>query len=519
MENRSLIIRVVSLIVIGVLMGVSIWFGSACASTESFHHEDIAYLESKKNNAKALSASASAVSVLVSLLPEDTATPMANQISDIGRDFMIVLAALAAEQNLLTITGRITFCWIIPISLGILVLFVLLRRKLFMQIGVKLALTGCVLYLLVPLTLRITRLADSAYQDAVDSSLQQSQEIENAFHYNESGIVMPGMSEGTAMADTEAVSAPEPQPETQTGLHTEASPVIQTEFHTEARPAEQTELHTEVRPAVQTELNTDAQADIQAEARAEAVQAQTEKPAKKKAKKLPWYERLWNYITGADSDKAQAGSGTEAGIQAQTEKPVKKKAKKLPWYERLWNTITGAETVEAQDIIRTEAETEAGRLAALQTEAGSMAVLRTEAFSMAETEETAKEQTENPAREQPWYERLWNGLTDAASNAADKVSQIPGRVSDTASGVANKLSETASAAADKVAEAGEKASELAALTLEIPQMAADLLNSLIDAFVLMIVTTCVLPIVVLIGLLWIVNQLLNIHLDWEKMTL
>jgi hypothetical protein len=50
-------------------------------------------------------------------------------------------------------------------------------------------------------------------------------------------------------------------------------------------------------------------------------------------------------------------------------------------------------------------------------------------------------------------------------------------------------------------------------------MAADLLNSLIDAFVLMIVTTCVLPIVVLIGLLWIVNQLLNIHLDWEKMTL
>ena len=519
MENRSLIIRVVSLIVIGVLMGVSIWFGSACASTESFHHEDIAYLESKKNNAKALSASASAVSVLVSLLPEDTATPMANQISDIGRDFMIVLAALAAEQNLLTITGRITFCWIIPISLGILVLFVLLRRKLFMQIGVKLALTGCVLYLLVPLTLRITRLADSAYQDAVDSSLQQSQEIENAFHYNESGIVMPGMSEGTAMTDTEAISVPEAQPEAQTVLHTEARPVIQTEFHTEARPAEQTELHTEARPAEQTELNTDAQADIQAEARTEAVQAQTEKPAKKKAKKLPWYERLWNYITGADSDKAQAGSGTEAGIQAQTEKPVKKKAKKLPWYERLWNTIIGAETVEAQDIIRTEAETEAGSLAALQTEAGSMAALRTEAFSMAETEETAKEQTENPAREQPWYERLWNGLTDAASNAADKVSKIPGRVSDTASGVANKLSETASAAADKVAEAGEKASELAALTLEIPQMAADLLNSLIDAFVLMIVTTCVLPIVVLIGLLWIVNQLLNIHLDWEKMTL
>ena len=54
--------------------------------------------------------------------------------------------------------------------------------------------------------------------------------------------------------------------------------------------------------------------------------------------------------------------------------------------------------------------------------------------------------------------------------------------------------------------------------VKVPQMAADLLNNLINAFVLMIVTTCVLPLFVLIGLLWVMNQVLNINPDWEKQT-
>ena len=428
-KDNSSRTRILSILVLGVLIGISIWFGLAFASTEEFHHKDIAYLEEKQNNAKALSASASAASVLISLLPEDTATPLANQIAEIGRDFLIVLSALAAEQYLLTITGRITFCWLIPIALGILILFVLMRRKLFLQIGVKLAIAGCVLYMLVPLTLRITRLVDGPYEEAVDKSLQQSKEIEEAFHYNEDGIVMPGMS-GTETAA---------QSETQTAA--------QAETQTAAQDAAQTETQAEVQTEVQSELQTVSQTE-----KRESEKEPEKKPKKKKPKKKkPWYERLWDAIAGTASDAADTVS-------------------KVP--EKVANTASGA----------ADKVTDAAHKIA----------------------DTASDAVHNVA--------------DAAHKAADTASDAAQKAADTTSDAVQKVSDTASTAVGKVVEAGEKVIDVAEMTPQVPQMAADLLNNLINAFVLMIVTTCVLPLFVLIGLLWVMNQVLNINPDWEKQT-
>ena len=434
-KDNSSRTRILSILVLGVLIGISIWFGLAFASTEEFHHKDIAYLEEKQNNAKALSASASAASVLISLLPEDTATPLANQIAEIGRDFLIVLSALAAEQYLLTITGRITFCWLIPIALGILILFVLMRRKLFLQIGVKLAIAGCVLYMLVPLTLRITRLVDGPYEEAVDKSLQQSKEIEEAFHYNEDGIVMPGMS-GT---ETEAEGETAAQSETQTAA--------QAETQTAAQDAAQTETQAEVQTEVQSELQTVSQTE-----KRESEKEPEKKPKKKKPKKKkPWYERLWDAIAGTASDAADTVS-------------------KVP--EKVANTASGA----------ADKVTDAAHKIA----------------------DTASDAVHNVA--------------DAAHKAADTASDAAQKAADTTSDAVQKVSDTASTAVGKVVEAGEKVIDVAEMTPQVPQMAADLLNNLINAFVLMIVTTCVLPLFVLIGLLWVMNQVLNINPDWEKQT-
>ena len=374
MENSSLRIRIISILVLGALIGVSIWFGCALASSESFHHKDIVYLEEKQNNAKALSASASTASVLISLLPQDTATPLANQISNVGRDFMIILSALSTERYLLTITGRATFCWLIPIGLALVILFVLLRRKLFLQIGLKLAIAGCVIYMLVPVTLRITRMIDSSYEEVVDTSLEQSKEIQDALHFSENGILLPGMS-----ADT-----------------------VKTEADVNIIPDQQAEIQS----AVQTQEPNDSQS-----AQASSVAADTGKQAQKHnpEEELPWYEELWNGFTGIVSDAVNIASG----------------------------------------FVETAANT---------------------------------------------FEEIGHAVTDAI----------------------NAVSDMAATAVDEVADAGEKAIAAAEMIPQIPQMASNLLNSLIDAFVLMIVTTCVLPIAVLIGLLFVMNQVLITNFDWGK---
>ena len=394
MENSSLRIRIISILVLGALIGVSIWFGCALASSESFHHKDIVYLEEKQNNAKALSASASTASVLISLLPQDTATPLANQISNVGRDFMIILSALSTERYLLTITGRATFCWLIPIGLGLVILFVLLRRKLFLQIGLKLAIAGCVIYMLVPVTLRITRMIDSSYEEVVGTSLEQSKEIQDALHFSENGILLPGLSADTVKTEADANIIPDQQ--------------------------------AEIQSAVQTQEPNDSQS-VQASSVAADARQQVQK----------------------DSQPAQASSvAADAGKQAQKQNPEEE----LPWYEELWNGFTGIVS-DAVNIASGFVETAANT-----------------------------------------FEEIGHAVTDAI----------------------NAVSDMAATAVDEVADAGEKAIAAAEMIPQIPQMASNLLNSLIDAFVLMIVTTCVLPIAVLIGLLFVMNQVLITNFDWGK---
>ena len=414
MENSSLRIRIISILVLGALIGVSIWFGCALASSESFHHKDIVYLEEKQNNAKALSASASTASVLISLLPQDTATPLANQISNVGRDFMIILSALSTERYLLTITGRATFCWLIPIGLGLVILFVLLRRKLFLQIGLKLAIAGCVIYMLVPVTLRITRMIDSSYEEVVGTSLEQSKEIQDALHFSENGILLPGMSADTVKTEADANIIPDQQAEIQSA--------VQTQEPNDSQSAQASSVTADARQQVQKDSQSAQASSVAADAR-----QQVQK----------------------DSQPAQASSvAADAGKQAQKQNPEEE----LPWYEELWNGFTGIVS-DAVNIASGFVETAANT-----------------------------------------FEEIGHAVTDAI----------------------NAVSDMAATAVDEVADAGEKAIAAAEMIPQIPQMASDLLNSLIDAFVLMIVTTCVLPIAVLIGLLFVMSQVLITNYDWSR---
>ena len=414
MENSSLRIRIISILVLGALIGVSIWFGCALASSESFHHKDIVYLEEKQNNAKALSASASTASVLISLLPQDTATPLANQISNVGRDFMIILSALSTERYLLTITGRATFCWLIPIGLGLVILFVLLRRKLFLQIGLKLAIAGCVIYMLVPVTLRITRMIDSSYEEVVGTSLEQSKEIQDALHFSENGILLPGMSADTVKTEADANIIPDQQAEIQSA--------VQTQEPNDSQSVQASSVAADARQQVQKDSQSAQASSVAADAR-----QQVQK----------------------DSQPAQASSvAADAGKQAQKQNPEEE----LPWYEELWNGFTGIVS-DAVNIASGFVETAANT-----------------------------------------FEEIGHAVTDAI----------------------NAVSDMAATAVDEVADAGEKAIAAAEMIPQIPQMASDLLNSLIDAFVLMIVTTCVLPIAVLIGLLFVMNQVLITNYDWSR---
>lgn len=117
--ERSIIFRVVAIIVCIIIAGSS-FFGLAksYSSPESkINKETIKYLDEKKTTALELSASATAVSTLITLAPGDDGTPVANKLMDLAGYFLIVVSAIYLEKYLLTILGTLTFKWLIPVSM------------------------------------------------------------------------------------------------------------------------------------------------------------------------------------------------------------------------------------------------------------------------------------------------------------------------------------------------------------------------------------------------------------------
>ncbi len=168
---------IISLILLSAAL-ISWLYGSKVASVPEHHEQNIQYIQDKEDNAKQLSAAASAVAVLISMIPDDTATPLADQIAGLGTSFLMICAMLTAERFMLYITGDISFCIILPIAAALYILFLFSRKNIWRKFAIKLAFFGIAVYALVPASLRISRMVESNYEEAVQGTLSDAAELE-----------------------------------------------------------------------------------------------------------------------------------------------------------------------------------------------------------------------------------------------------------------------------------------------------------------------------------------------------
>jgi hypothetical protein len=74
-------------------------------------------LDSKKQTVEAMAGSATAACAVISLMPGDFGTPIANKLADLSVCFLFILCALYIEKFLLSLTGVVVFELLIPIAL------------------------------------------------------------------------------------------------------------------------------------------------------------------------------------------------------------------------------------------------------------------------------------------------------------------------------------------------------------------------------------------------------------------
>lgn len=177
--ERSLLFRVVAIIVCIIIAGIS-FFGLAksYSSPESkINKETIKYLDEKKTTALELSASATAVSTLITLAPGDDGTPVANKLMDLAGYFLIVVSAIYLEKYLLTILGALTFKWLIPVSMLALAVYFGSKKEFFWKIGVKIFIFGLAIYAVIPVSVHVSKMIYSTYQESIDATIDEANDL------------------------------------------------------------------------------------------------------------------------------------------------------------------------------------------------------------------------------------------------------------------------------------------------------------------------------------------------------
>lgn len=151
------------------------------------HQKTIASLDEKKQTVMELTAASTVTSALITLLPGDTATPIAEKMADVSGYLLVVLCAIYLEKYLVTITGYVAFTYLIPIACGLWILNLIFANATVRKLAAKLAVFGLAISLVVPASVKISDLIGDTYQAQIEATIEDAKNTQSILE--NSGVV------------------------------------------------------------------------------------------------------------------------------------------------------------------------------------------------------------------------------------------------------------------------------------------------------------------------------------------
>lgn len=162
-------------LLIGILSFTVI--GKYAAAPES-HQATITSLDEKKNTVLELTMATTATSAVITLLPGDIGTPIAEKVADLSGYLLIVLCAIFLEKYLVTITGYAAFKIFIPAACALFAANLFARNHSLDRLARKLLIFGICIFLVVPASVKASDLIEHTYQAQIDAALEEAKGTE-----------------------------------------------------------------------------------------------------------------------------------------------------------------------------------------------------------------------------------------------------------------------------------------------------------------------------------------------------
>ena len=154
-----------------LVAAASVFLISGYAASPRFHASTIASLDEKSGTVLELTAASAAASAAITLLPGDTATPIADKLAELSSYFLIVISAIYLEKYLTTITGYAAFVILIPAACILLSVNVFARKEMIRRVAWKLTVFGLAVALVIPASVRVSDMIDETYSASIQSTI------------------------------------------------------------------------------------------------------------------------------------------------------------------------------------------------------------------------------------------------------------------------------------------------------------------------------------------------------------
>jgi len=174
MDIKNKILIVLALILVAVLSMSKI---ADYATDPNNHAHSISEIDEKIKTVMELTAGATATSAALSFMPDDQCTPIAQEIAELAKYFLVVLSTLYLEKYLLTVTGFVAFKFLIPVACLLLGVGIFAKKDGLRVLAGKIAIGAIAIVFMVPTSILISDLIYESYETSIEETIETAKDV------------------------------------------------------------------------------------------------------------------------------------------------------------------------------------------------------------------------------------------------------------------------------------------------------------------------------------------------------
>lgn len=170
-------LRIAAIIVLALAIILSCTVvGNKMTDPATYSHT-IEALDKNRATVLGLSAASAAASAAISALPDDTCSPLAQEISEFTTWFLLILSIIYLEKYLLTVFGTAACYILIPIGCGALLTNFFFPKDFLKSVGTKLVAFGAALLLVIPTSVWVSDQINAVYAESIEMTVQSANAV------------------------------------------------------------------------------------------------------------------------------------------------------------------------------------------------------------------------------------------------------------------------------------------------------------------------------------------------------